>query len=146
MTASRVSRREFLKTSALAMGAVPTLTRNARGVAIVLDPADAIASSIPARWAAGELQCALTDRDVFAAIYEHAADAAPTQLRVIAAGLADGASEALTLLERDGHVWARGSDARGLSYALLELADRVRHSGDPIAALAVPSPIAERPA
>lgn len=41
---------------------------------------------------------------------------------------------------------ACGHDARGLTYALLELADRVRPAGDPIASLAVPKQIAERPA
>ena len=45
-----------------------------------------------------------------------------------------------------GGVWACGHDARGLTYALLELADRVRHAADPLAALAVPKPVTERPA
>jgi hypothetical protein len=54
--------------------------------------------------------------------------------------------EALALCRGKGGVWACGHDARGLMYALLELADRVRHSGDPLTALAVPKPVTERPA
>ncbi len=41
---------------------------------------------------------------------------------------------------------ACGHDARGLVYALLELADRVRHSVNPVASLEVPKPVIERPA
>ena len=50
------------------------------------------------------------------------------------------------LCETREAVWACGHDPRGLTYALLELADRVRLAADPIAALAVPTPILERPA
>jgi len=146
MAASRVSRRDFLKTSALAMGAVPALARDPHGIAIVVDPADPIAFSTPARWAAGELECALTARGISARIHERIADSSSSDLHIIAAGMAEGVPEALALFERNGHVWARGSDARGLTYALLELADRVRYAGDPIAALSIPAPIAERPA
>ena len=41
---------------------------------------------------------------------------------------------------------AAGQDARGLVYALLELADRVRNSADAGAALTLPAMVAERPA
>jgi len=41
--------------------------------------------------------------------------------------------------------WACGHDARGLTYALLELADRVRHADDPLGALGIPKPVSERP-
>ncbi len=41
---------------------------------------------------------------------------------------------------------ACGSDPRGVAYALLELADRVRHADLPLAALEVSNPIVERPA
>ena len=71
MAASRVSRRDFLKTSALAVGAVPALARGPRGIAIVVDPADPISSSMPARWAAGELQCAFYRHVNHAERWEH---------------------------------------------------------------------------
>ena len=38
---------------------------------------------------------------------------------------------------------ATGSDARGISYAVLELAERVRSGDDPIAALQLPAPLIE---
>jgi hypothetical protein len=41
---------------------------------------------------------------------------------------------------------ASGTDARGLAYAVLELADRVIHGEDPLAAVWVPTPLVEKPA
>src|ERR1039457_316245 len=41
---------------------------------------------------------------------------------------------------------AAGSEARGLVYALLELADRVNFAADLLAALTVVPPVSERPA
>lgn len=41
---------------------------------------------------------------------------------------------------------ASGGDSRGLVYAVLELADRVRHAADPFAPLAAGASIAECPA
>src|SRR5437773_1880724 len=41
---------------------------------------------------------------------------------------------------------ACGSDARGLAYALLELADRVTHAERPLDGLEISQPIAEKPA
>ncbi|MFB3738746.1 MAG: hypothetical protein ACE14W_07250, partial [Candidatus Velamenicoccus archaeovorus] len=46
----------------------------------------------------------------------------------------------------DRGVLVCGSDERGLVYAVLELADRVRHATDPLRALAIDEPIVERPA
>jgi hypothetical protein len=43
-------------------------------------------------------------------------------------------------------VHARGSDVRGTTYAVLELADRVEHEGDSSGALMLPAPIVGRPA
>ena len=41
-------------------------------MAIVVDPADAVASSAAARWAAGELERALADRGVPVGVYDDA--------------------------------------------------------------------------
>src|SRR5439155_15651500 len=48
----------------------------------------------------------------------------------------------------DGHptLLACGNDSRGLAYALLELADRVIHAEEPLAALDIRQPVVERPA
>jgi hypothetical protein len=59
---------------------------------------------------------------------------------------AEAVPEALTLCRGKDGIWACGHDARGLTYALLELTDRVRNAADPIAALAVPEPLSEHPA
>jgi hypothetical protein len=160
-----LSRRRFLRTAAgVAAGVTAGVTSRAsesRGVAIVVDPADAVASSAAARWAAGELERALADRGVPVGVYDDATLAPGGRLRVMAAALASPGSasalavaeahakavpEALALCQGSAGVWACGHDPRGLTYALLELADRVRHASDPVAALAVPRPVVERPA
>ncbi len=164
------NRRRFLQTTAgVAAGAAVGVTASAgptSGVAIVVDPADAVASAEAARWAAGELERALAERGVSARIYERLAQAPAGHLRIMSAGIASPgavaalkaagaraeaapeglAPEALALCQGSDAVWACGHDARGLTYALLELADRVRHAADPLAALAVPKPVTERPA
>ena len=135
-----------------------TKTRN---VAIILDPGDTVASSQAPRWAAGELKSALAQRGIPARVYENAALARASDLRILAAGLASpGASaalkaagahgeavpEALALCHGQEGLWACGHDARGLTYALLELSDRVLHADDPLKALELPKPVTERPA
>jgi hypothetical protein len=165
VTGGNVSRRRFLlATAGAAAGvaaAVPAVAGRARGVAVVIDPNDAVASSVPARWAAEELERALAERGVPARVYENAAQVPAPDLRIVAAGMASpGAAaamnaarvragavpEALALWQEREGVWVCGHDARGLTYALLELADRVRHAVDPLAALAVTKPVTERPA
>jgi hypothetical protein len=155
-----LNRRRFLRVAAGA-AATAAASGKTRDVAIVADPADAVAPSEAARWAAGELQKALAERGVSARVYGNAAEAPADGLRIMAAGMAspgaaaalkaagartEGVPEALALCQSREGVWACGHDARGLTYALLELADRVRHAADPLAALAVPEPVTERPA
>jgi len=159
------NRRQFLRTAAgaavAAAASVTTFAGKEQGVAIIVDPSDALASSPPARWAATELVHALTKRGVSAAMYENAARAPATHLRILASGMSSPGAvaalnsvraqthavpEALALCETKDGVWACGHDTRGLTYALLELADRVCHALDPIASLAVPKPITECPA
>jgi hypothetical protein len=160
---TNVTRRRFLQvaagmTAGVAAG-VPAVGEP-RSVAIVIDPHDAVASSAPARWAAGELARALTGRGVAAGVHASASQA-HADLTIIAAGTSsraaaialaaagtrvEAAPEALALCRQGQSVWACGHDARGLTYALLELADRVSHTDDPLAAMAIPEPITERPA
>ena len=160
-----LNRRQFLRTAAgaaaVAAVGVTGAEGNTRAVAIVVDPADTVASSAAGRWAAEELERALAERGVSARIYENGAQAPASHLKIVAAGMtspdaaaalnatgvrAETVPEALALCRGKEGLWACGHDARGLTYALLELADRVRHSGDPLAALAVPKPVTERPA
>ncbi len=161
-----LNRRQFIRTTAgtaagVAAGALTAACTQKQGVAIVVDPADAVASSDAARWAAGELQRALAEGGGAAGVFENAAQAPSGHLRIMAAGMdspgaaaairaagaqAEAVPEALALCRGEDAVWACGHDARGLTYALLELADRARHDADPMAVLALPEPIAERPA
>ncbi|MBI4874722.1 MAG: hypothetical protein HY822_08820 [Acidobacteria bacterium] len=147
-------RREFLKRTGLAAGAaVQRPAGQTRGVSIVLYPAGRTAAAAPARWAANELRAALAARGVAATVRERLAQAPPEDLCVVAAGADAGipaVPEALGLAP--GKVagrpvlHARGYDARGLVYALLELADRVQHAADPVSALDLRKPVVERPA
>jgi len=133
-------------------------------VVIVRDPADAIASSGPADWAAEQLRGALEGAGLNAEIVDTSALVA-ARLCIVVAGagsplaqrIASAAGvtlpaepEALALVQGqlDGQrvLLAAGADERGLVYATLELADRARHSADPLAALDVAVPIVERPA
>ena len=151
MISQRSNRRQFLKTTALAAtasaGAAP------RSVAIVLDPGDAVATAPASRWAAGELSNALADRGLQPRIVDRVALAA-ADLCIVASGNRQGRApsvpEALALgpakvAGRDV-LLAAGHDPRGLVYALLDLADRVRNSSDPAVALAIQATLAERPA
>jgi hypothetical protein len=162
---THLDRRHFLEITAGAAAGVAasavTASTQTRAVAVIVDPADPVASSPAGGWAAGELVRALTERGVTAAVYARSADAPVASLHVLACGLASpraaaalraagarpvAAAEALALWQTRDGVWACGHDARGLSYALLELADRARVSSDAVAALGVPRPIVETPA
>ena len=140
-----MERREFLRWAGIAAVA-PAARGQGRRVAIEVPDGDAIAGK--ARWAAEELRRALAERGVAASF----GTAARGGVRVVAAGRGFGgvtapqAPGALALGMTNDAVAACGSDARGLSYALLELADRVRFATDPMAALAIGKTTAEQPA
>jgi hypothetical protein len=166
METSRFNRRQFLRTTALGATASAGLVGAApRPVAIVMDPADSVAAAPACRWAAGELAGALADGGVRARIVDHITQAGAGDLCIVANGNRQGrvalapppVPEGLAIgpakIGGRDVLLAAGQDARGLVYALLELADRVRNSSDPAAALAAalavapgnPPPIAERP-
>ena len=166
-----LNRRDFLRRTGLAGGALacgpPTSGQVRKGgtVFLVLDSSDPIASAAPVQWAAGELQQALEDAGVTVRRRERPQQAGPREFSIIASGrttpMAAAAlaragislpdtPESLALLPTrtaDGTaLLASGADARGLVYALLELADRVRLRPGPDAALQTGRPIMERPA
>jgi hypothetical protein len=124
-------------------------------VAIVLDPSDRVASAAPVQWAARELQQVLAGAGVSVTRHERVAQTGANDLCIVASGPRAGlalanAAECLALAPSNEAgrplVLASGSDARGAVYALLELADRVRHGTDPMAALAIAKPLVEQPA
>ena len=132
-----------------------------RGVAIVRDPADAIAGAPAAQWAATGLQEALTGRGFAVRRCARLEEALAGDLCIVTTGgnsaiardagaaPADGpetlAIASAALGGREALV-AAGSDARGLSYALTDLADAVALADDPDRALRPPAVIRERPA
>lgn len=165
----RYDRRQFLWRTAVATGLGLGSGRcgfgPGRPVALVVDPSDPVASSPPARWALGELREALATRGMAAELHRAVEDLPPAAVCVVVAGAAaavagavldrarlevpDGA-EALGLVP--GRVAGKdvllacGRDPLGLVYAVLELADRVRHHADPLAGLAPDRGVVESPA
>ena len=152
-----IDRRGFLRVTAAGAGLAygPRALARGRAIALVLDESDPLASASPVRIAAQELEQALT-----AAGFSVQRRAQPPagQFSIIAmgpggnavapllakAGIAppsDAESLALAATENGALVW--GADARGLAYALHELADRVRYA--PKTALSFPAPVVGSP-
>jgi len=165
-----LSRRTFLQTTALSIGAFavgPTALAQSgggRSISIIVDPADPLASAEPVRWAIKELVQALAQHGIALLQFESLDQAPATDVCIVAAGrtlpiatavLKQSALSvsdspeclALAAAKYKGRaiLLAGGSDARGLMYALLELADRVQHSDHPHQALKVTKPLAEQP-
>jgi hypothetical protein len=164
-----IDRREFFRRAGIAGGALacgPGAAAQPRGaVSLVLSAADPVASAAPVAWAAQELQRALAGTGTTVNRRERPEDAPPDEFCILVAGshapraeallktagiAAPTEPESLVLLPAKAAgrqaLLACGSDARGLVYALLELADRVRH---PVAARGAPwvgQPVVERPA
>jgi hypothetical protein len=168
------TRRHFIKKTGLATAAVAgvgllqfpvSAGENKPGIALVFDKSDAVVTQPPVQWAVEQLCDALAARGVAAQIFQSLNEALPSQVCVFVAGrasrlaqqLLDAAGislpdvpEALALargkIGKRTILLAAGSDARGLVYALLELADRVKFSAGPLAALKIEKPVSERPA
>jgi hypothetical protein len=162
----RGSRRDFLRqaglTTAGALLARPGVAAGAglvRTVTLVRDPADDVASSRPAVWAAGELQRALAAHGIGWRSVSRLGDAPASDACLVAAGKAapvgrgtplPDQAEAFALAAQriDGRevVVARAGDARGMVYALTELADRAGLADEPLGALVPREAVSERPA
>jgi hypothetical protein len=170
MTISTISRRDFLRLSAGTLGALeavvpPTAQAGENGgVAIVIDPADRQAAVPPVAWAVDQLEAALARHAValrrVRSVHEvpaaaHCIVASTSGMRVATEVLRDArvaaprGAESLAVLAapfagRQG-LLACGTDGRGLTYALLELADRIRCGARPQAALTFDAPLSEKP-
>lgn len=133
-------------------------------VYIVSRDDDPITSLQPVRWAIGQLVAAIEAKGVRAtATAEEPTD--QVEVAVLVAGASSPRAEQLLL--RAGVVippvpealglvpvgsgagqllLVTGSDQRGLVYGLLELADRVSHAGEPLAAMRLDRPVVQQPA
>ena len=135
-------------------------TRSGGTVAIVLEPADPVGSSRPAQWAIGQLQQALSKKSFDVRMCSRLDEVRPSDLCVVVAGrtstltrdvgvLLPAHSEALAIVP--GILAGRrvlllsGSDGRGLSYAVSEIADAVALSGDPYPVLQPSRSLIEQP-
>jgi hypothetical protein len=150
------TRRTFLKLSAAAASlsaaefahAVPPAKR----IAIVTDDDSPLINNEPVRWAAEKLRAAITPQGLsnkqsgadftllIAPVTSPLAKSFPNRPRF---------TQPETTALIPGHfsdipsILVTGIDTRGLTYGLLELAERIRLSDDPILALHLPSPIVE---
>jgi hypothetical protein len=164
-------RRDFLRTGlvsggVLALGPLAgTLIGRDRTIGLMADPADPIAHAAPVTWALGQLEGRLTSAG-FTVRRLAAGASAPVDLCVVACGgtsaaaraalgragatLPDGPERLALLSTTVGRstpaIMAAGSDARGLVYALLEIADRVGRSASAEAFMRIERPLVEAPA
>jgi hypothetical protein len=151
---SNVERRDFLKLAGAA--AVCTVSHRAfaapsKRCTLIIDPANAAASSGPAKSAIGQIRDALAAKGVTCEIASSSEAAAGASLCIVAAGpesqLARGfpktgplpGAESLRLspgtVGRTPAFLVSGADVRGYVYGLLELADRVRYGSNPLEGL-----------
>ena len=142
-----MNRRDFIKGTGLSIGVAgaATLPPLAPTVSLVIEPS----AAAPVLWAAQELTRALTERGTAVRRYESLQQAPVANPAIVAAqnaGLKPDAPESFVLASAERGLLATGSDSRGLMYALLEVAGRVRRAGNPMDALNVPQAVVERPA
>src|SRR6185437_15531325 len=149
------NRRTFLKLSAAASSVITARLANAiptnGSIALVTDESALIAEE-PVHWALAELRRAFTDKGfVPSAASDKLAIVVAPQSSSLATGF--GTLPPITRAETTALIPGRyhnspailvtGIDARGLVYGLLELADRVKLSDDPLGALHFTAPIVE---
>ncbi|HEY1663606.1 MAG TPA: twin-arginine translocation signal domain-containing protein [Verrucomicrobiae bacterium] len=161
------TRRQFIKKTSLVAAAVAggsflrlpvSAAENNPTVSIVLDLEDGLLKQNPVRWAVGQLRDALVTSGVVVQFCESINQASPSQECIVAGRMASGSATSALLNVPEALWMARttmgnrdvllvgGSDARGIVYALLELADRVKFAADPMALLKAMQPVREQPA
>ena len=163
-----ISRRHFVRIVGISAFGASSLSRvdlSSHGVSLVTHPEDMIAGSRPSQWAVNELAGALTSAGIPVHRCDRPSRARSGDLIILIAGsdspavrhaLHDAGIDIPAVPEAVGLVPARsdgkqvllasGYDVRGLVYALLELADRVRYSDRPLESLHIQTPVVERPA
>src|SRR5437764_4080006 len=151
---TRTSRRSFVKLGAAAASVGAVELAHAlpaeRRILVEVDERSPLLASSPVRWAMEQLRAAITPQHLASsrggADYRivlapgESAMARPFGLR---AALTAPETMGLVPSRTEPAVLATGSDARGMSYAVLELAERVRSNGDPVAALRMSDALVE---
>ncbi len=160
-----LNRRQFLQTASTAAAFAVAAEGATQSVSIVVDPTDAVAGSVAAKWAVKELERSLAAVGVSVQTCERTADAKPGNQCIVAAGSSSpeardilklagvavpNTPEALALVPGKAAgrpvLLACGYDSRALVFALLDLSDRVQNGTNAAAALTIQRPITERPA
>jgi hypothetical protein len=164
-----MNRRSFLQRTGAVAGllANPGLMAAAGDakVSLVCDPSDAVAAAAPVQWAIGQLREALAARGLSVRLCRQLNEVAPEE-RCVVVGSATaplpretlaavgvtvpGSPEALALvpgqINKRQILLATASDARGLAYVLLDLADQAALTDTPQTVLAPARPVVDRPA
>ena len=147
---NRIPRRNFLKHAAAAGCLSGRLAAASGRIAIVTGAPSGISSSEPVRWASGELRRAVEEKGDACVMVSSPGEAVDFQAAVIVSLATGSPAESFRLapekISGKQAVRASASDIRGLVYAITELADRVRHATNPVAALTLAAPIEEQPA
>ena len=163
-----ISRRHFVRIvgiSALGASSLGHFKFGKNRVSVVVDPEDTLAGATPSQWAVRELEESLKSGGINVHRCNLLAQAKNGDLIIVAAGSDSPLSrklrqetgvnipavpEALGIVPSKSNdkqiLLACGYDVRGLVYALLELADRVRYSDRPLDSLNIQEPVVERPA
>jgi hypothetical protein len=155
----KATRRTFLKLSAAAASVTAAKLAHAApqaprvSISISLSP---LTESEPVQWAIGKLKDALTARGILASNPSTVNGSGANIIAVMQAETASRNFDVPVLTQPETvalsfwwlnnsafYTVVAGVDVRGLVYGLLELADRIRSSDDPIAALHLPAPIIE---
>jgi hypothetical protein len=168
------TRRQFIRKTGMATAVLagsglfqfPLYARETNpAISIVLDKSDPVTQQTPIQWAAQQLQDTLAARGMTVQLREQLEQVPPSQECIVLAGHTSNLAqqvlgtagislsnepECLALARgKAGNrtvLVATGSDARGLTYTVLELADRVRFADDPLSALKTVKPVSEKPA
>jgi hypothetical protein len=163
-----ITRRHFVKISgitALGVSSLGLAGFTINGISLIVDPDDKTATAKAPQWAVKELEKSLYAKGIDVLRYNRISQVRAGDLCIVVAGyesqiamdlLKKGKTaippvpEALGLVPviSSGRLvlLATGYDSRGLTYAVLELADRVLCSSHPLEALHFDKPVVEKPA
>jgi len=114
-------------------------------VGIVGDPANGLIQSPQVQWAIGQLASALVARNITPQHFASIPRRAPLLAAVVLRKADSAPAESFEIARSRRFVWVNAADARGMVYALLELADRLKYEGDAVAELRQTTPSSERP-
>lgn len=170
-TTNPVSRRNFLKTSAvLTLGAVVATKSLAsvlmeKGDITLVVSDDKVTASVPARWAIGELKTALEKQGSTVNRVQNISETKGNDFCILVSGLNSEYAEVIfksenskpfteaeslciiqSKIENKPLLFVAGADNLGLVYALTELADRINCIKSNKEALEFKTPVIERPA